>query len=230
VNVLIEVPSLLVGFDVESTGLETQSDEAIAYGFAEYQNGQFVGVHEFFVLPDVQIHPGAEKVHGVSYQQLSKLHREDRALSARAGASRATQILVDYAARGATFVGSNPMFDFSMLDSTLRRQRGGGLASLGFDLEAVALIDVVAHDKAIDPDRSMRPRRGLTNLCAHYGVKPGEHRASEDARAAVAVLMAQITFVNSQLHRTSTKHDQTDAGGMELKSGHESLSQSQTNH
>jgi DNA polymerase III epsilon subunit-like protein len=169
------VPELLVGFDVESTGLDTANDEAISYGFAEFVNGRFVGQDEFFVLPDIQIHPGAEKIHGVSYERLARLFRSGEAVSARAGASRAVSRLINYQNRGATFVGA--------------------LVEMGFDLASADLIDVVAHDLAIDPDRSRRPRRGLAFLCEHFKVTPGQHRASGDARASGEVLLAQIGVV-----------------------------------
>ncbi len=199
------VPKLLVGFDVESTGLDTQNDEAISYGFAEFSNGRLVSHDEFYVLPDVQIHPGAEKIHGVSYERLRRMYREGEALSSRTGASRAVHRLLQYQDRGATFVGANPMFDYTMLDSTLRRQGHGGLAATGFDLATVNLIDVVAHDLEIESDRSRRPRRGLAFLCAHYDVTPGQHRASADARASGEVLLAQIHEVNRQREREQSE-------------------------
>ena len=135
-----------MGFDIESTGLETTTDEAISYGFAVYVEGQLHSTEEFFVLPDVQIHPGAERIHGVSYEHLRRRFREGSALSARAGSTRALSRLIELSNRGATFVGSNPMFDFSMLDYTLRRQRSMSLAASGFDLEVTTIIDVVARD------------------------------------------------------------------------------------
>ena len=192
-DLLYDVPELLVGFDVESTGLDTANDEAISYGFAAYRKGQLVEQEEFFVLPDVQIHPGAEKIHGVSFERLARMHREGTALSSRAGATRAATRLLRYANEGALFVGANPMFDWSMLDATLRRQNGDGLIFCGLDLSMVSMIDVVKHDVALDPDRSKRPRRGLAFLCDYYDVTPGEHQAGEDARAAVEVLLAQVS-------------------------------------
>jgi len=195
---MFDVPEILVGFDIESTGLDTNYDEAISYGFAEFRAGNLIRTEQFFVLPDVQIHPGAERVHGVSFEVLRKLHREGGALSARAGASRATQRLMDYASAGASFVGANPMFDYSMLNSTLRRQGVGDLETFGLRLDELLIIDVVAHDKAIDDDRVARPRRGLANLCEFYDVTSGAHDAAEDARAAGEVLIAQIRRVNRQ--------------------------------
>ena len=210
-ELLFDVPPLLVGFDVESTGLDTANDEAISYGFAIYRHGEKVEQEEFFVLPDVQIHPGAEKIHGVSFDKLARLHRDGEALSSRAGATRAASRLVKYVNEGALFVGANPMFDWSMLDSTLRRQNGEGLSGFGVDLGQISMIDVVKHDVALDPDRSKRPRRGLAFLCHHYGVTPGEHQAAEDARAAVEVLLIQIAACQQFRRQTISDGKQEDA-------------------
>ncbi|MSY31778.1 MAG: hypothetical protein F2729_02545, partial [Actinobacteria bacterium] len=41
-NLWYELPALMVGFDIESTGLDTEVDEPISYGFAAYENGELV--------------------------------------------------------------------------------------------------------------------------------------------------------------------------------------------
>jgi DNA polymerase-3 subunit epsilon len=204
VSLVLEVPTLLVGFDIESTGLDTQNDEAISYGFAVYRRGILSEQDHFYVLPDVQIHPGAERVHGVSYEQLRVRYRNGDALSARAGASRATQRLLNFAGEGATFVGANPKFDYSMLDATLRRQGVGDLESFGLHLDTVPIIDVVTNDLLIDSDRSVRPRRGLANLCDFYGIEPGRHDAAQDARAACEVLIAQVAHVRQSIESSAS--------------------------
>jgi DNA polymerase-3 subunit epsilon len=186
-----EVPRLLVGFDIESTGLDTGTDEAISYGFAEFSDGRLVGQDQFFVLPEVQIHPAAERVHGISFEKLRVWRRQDVALSARAGAHRALQVLLSYAARRATFVGANPIFDYSMLDATLKRHGSAGLLASGFDFDRVLILDVVSHDLEMAAETAPR-RRGLTKLCQAHGITPGNHVAAEDARAACEVLIAQI--------------------------------------
>jgi DNA polymerase-3 subunit epsilon len=191
VSLTYEVPRLLVGFDIESTGLDTGSDEAISYGFAEFRHGLLAGQDQFFVLPDVQIHPAAERVHGVSFEKLRVWRRQEIALSARAGAHRALQVLLSYAARRATFVGANPIFDYTMLDATLQRHGSPGLLAAGFDFDRVLILDVVSHDLEMETSAVPR-RRGLTKLCEIHGVTPGHHVASEDARAACEVLIAQI--------------------------------------
>ena len=203
-SVLFEVPQLMVGFDIETTGLDTQTDEAVSYGFAEFNGGELIGLEEFFVLPEVQIHPGAERIHGTSYEKLRRMHREGTALSSMAGASRAAQRLIEYHSRGATFVGANVVrFDFTMLDSTLRRHGVQGLNGVGFDLSEVSIVDVVTHDRIIDSDFVARPRRGQDYLCDYYGVASGGHDAAEDARAACEVLIAQVANVQRQFTATS---------------------------
>jgi DNA polymerase-3 subunit epsilon len=193
-----EVPRLLVGFDIESTGLDTGSDEAISYGFAEFRDGRLAAQDQFFVLPDVQIHPAAERVHGISFEKLRVWRRQEIALSATAGAHRALQVLLSYAARRATFVGANPIFDYSMLDSTLKRHGSAGLLASGFDFDRVLILDVVSHDLEIEA-RTTAHRRGLTKLCEVHGVQPGHHIAAEDARAACEVLISQIHQNESRL-------------------------------
>ena len=196
-NLWFGVPALMVGFDIESTGLDTEVDEPISYGFAVYQAGELVEEEEFFALPSVPIHPAAEKVHGWSRLALEKLHRAGEAHSAVAGVARAAQRLREFHAQGAHFVGAYPQYDFRMTTSLLRRHSMGDLEVLGFDLATVRLIDVCQHDRTIDPDRTRR--RNLTALSGHYQLIPGNHTAIGDAKAAVEVFIKQVAHnqVNS---------------------------------
>jgi DNA polymerase III epsilon subunit-like protein len=187
------IPELVVGFDTETTGLDTSLDEAISYGLAVYQNGALVDQHHWFVLPERPIHEGAQKVHGVSRELLENPADDMEVLSVVAGATRAIQYLRGYHARGACFVGSNPMFDLSMLESTMSRHGLHSLKVNQFDVDNIHLVNIVDHDVAIEPrEGSNRPRRGLSFLCEHYQVRSGGHHAFEDARASVEVFFAQI--------------------------------------
>ncbi|MEI8148532.1 MAG: exonuclease domain-containing protein, partial [Actinomycetes bacterium] len=161
-NLWHELPTLLVGFDIESTGLDTEVDEPISYGFAIYQNGVLAGEEEFFALPSVPIHPAAEKIHGWSRHRLEELHAAGEAYSAVAGVARAAQRLHELHSQGAHFVGAYPEYDFRMTTSLLRRHSMGDIEVLGFDLATVRLIDVCQHDRTIDVDRTRR--RNLTAL------------------------------------------------------------------
>jgi len=196
-NLWHELPVLMVGFDIESTGLDTEVDEPISYGFAAYENGELVSEEEFFALPSVAIHPAAEKVHGWSRTRLEELHAAGDAHSAVAGVARAALRLREFHAQGAHFVGAYPEYDFRMTTSLLRRHSMGDLEVLGFDLATVNLIDVCKHDRTMDSDRTRR--RNLTALSGHYQVTPGNHTAIGDAKAAVEVFMKQVAHnqVNS---------------------------------
>jgi DNA polymerase III epsilon subunit-like protein len=74
---------------------------------------------------------------------------------------------------------------------------GNALDNTYFDMSLLRIIDVVEHDLAIEPSRALRPRRGLTFLCRHYGVTPGGHDALGDARASVEVFMEQVIRNNA---------------------------------
>lgn len=187
-----QIPALLVGFDIESTGLDTEVDEPISYGFAIYRDGRLVGEEEFFALPAAPIHPAAQKVHGVSREQLEVMHATGLAHTALGGVTRAAQRLQAFHAQGAYFVGAFPEYDFRMTTSLLRRHSMGDFSVLGFDLASVRLIDVCQHDRLIEEDRSRR--RNLTALAEHYGVTPGNHTALGDAKAAVEVFLQQVSW------------------------------------
>jgi DNA polymerase III subunit epsilon len=208
VDVPIAIPPLLVGFDVETTGLDSAIDEPISYGFAVFVDGRLVRTEEYFVVPSVQIHPAAERVHGISYEHLRKMARDGVAWSAPVGATRAARILLSAYRNGAVFVGANPSFDFGMTNAALRRFHGSSLAEFGIDLERASIVDIVKVDRSLDHDFVARPRRGLTHLCAYYGVTSGGHHAAQDSRAAVEVLLAQIAFAAARSCATSIdSHD-----------------------
>jgi len=226
VNRIDYVPSLLVGFDTETTGLDTKNDEAISYGFSVYRNGVNVETSQFFAVPSRPMSPGAQRVHGVSLDQLKRMRLNGEALSAPKAAVAAATRLGDFASEGATFVGSNPLYDFTMLEFTLRRHGYDGLEAFGASPSLITLVDVVLHDLAIEPRGPRRPYRGLAQLCANYGVTPGGHDAAEDARAAVEVLLAQIA-VNANTRLTAVdpgvgviEADQTEVRDISSPTGH----------
>lgn len=202
VNRIQEVPALLVGFDTETTGLSTADDEAISYGFAVYRGGVLDELNQFFAVPARPMSAGAQRVHGISLSTLKKMLDAGDALAASDAAKLAALKLASYAADGAVFVGSNPLFDFNMLESTLRRHGHGGLRPFGVAPPSITIVDVVRHDVMIEPRSATRPRRGLAQLCQYYGVAPGNHDAAEDARAAAEVFMAQIER-NVQMGKTA---------------------------
>ena len=187
------VPELVVGFDTETTGLSVTNDRAISYGLCVYQFGSFAWQEEFFVIPDRPISLGAQRVHGLSLEDLEAKRSDSLVLSAGAGVSRAIERLGYFQSQNAVVVGANLVhFDLEMLRRSALSLLGLDLEGSPLDLSLLKVVDVVEHDLAIEPSRRERPRRGLTHLCGHYGVTPGGHDAMGDARAAVEVFLAQV--------------------------------------
>ena len=194
----LQVPELILGFDTETTGLSVLSERAISYGFCAYRFGVPLWSEHFFVIPDRPISPGAQRVHGLSMQDLEEKRGSAAVYNVEAGLTRAIKILQDFSKRGAYVVGSNVgRFDLEMLRRSAVSILGSALDDAYFDISLLRIIDVVEHDLAIEPNRDLRPRRGLPYLCDHYGVQQGGHDALGDARASVEVFMEQVIHNNA---------------------------------
>jgi DNA polymerase-3 subunit epsilon len=197
------VPELLLGFDTETTGLDVNSERAISYGFCAYVHGRAAWSEHFYVRPDRAISPGAQRVHGVSMEELERKYQSQEAVSVPMGLIRAVSILREYLERGATIVGANvAYFDFEML----RRSYASVLSKNLLDdlhVQRLPVIDVIQHDEVIESRSATRRRRSLTNLCEHYGVQPGGHNALSDARASVEVFLAQVAH-NDERRRAAS--------------------------
>lgn len=193
-----QVPELILGFDTETTGLSVFSERAISYGFCAYRFGVPVWSEHYYVVPDRPISYGAQRIHGMSVSDLEAKREVATVHNVEGGLTHAIKILRDFHARGAYIVGSNlGRFDLEMLRRSCISVLGTALDGEEFDISLLRIIDVVEHDLAIEPSREVRPRRGLSFLCQHYGVTPGGHDALADARAAVEVFLEQVVFNNA---------------------------------
>lgn len=195
---ILRVPELTVGFDTETTGLDVANERAISYGFCVYRFGSLVRSEHFFVVPDRPIAPAAQRVHGLSLEDIEAKRSAELVLSVEAGLTRALQLLREYHDMGAYFVGANVIrFDLEMLRRSALSVLGRTLDDREFDISLLRIIDVIEHDLVIEPSRELRPRRGLDFLCQYYGVESGGHDALGDARATVEVLIEQVVRNNS---------------------------------
>ena len=194
----LQVPELILGFATETTGLSVLSERAISYGFCAYRFGVPQWSEHYFVIPDRPISPGAQRVHGLTIDDLENKRGSEPVYNVETGLTRAIKILHDFYERGAYVVGSNVgRFDLEMLRRSSMSILSSALDDAYFDISLLRIIDVVEHDLAIEPSRALRPRRGLPYLCDHYGVTPGGHDALGDARASVEVFMEQVMYNNA---------------------------------
>ena len=120
----VEAPPLIVGFDTETTGLDTNEDEIISYGFAVFRDGQYSPEEsgQFFALTDRPIHPRALEVHGLNLDEIrSRTSAWGGPYSPAEGAAKAIRLLQDFRNERAHIVGAFPKFDFDMLGSMALR-------------------------------------------------------------------------------------------------------------
>ena len=175
----------LVGFDIETTGLDRELDEPVSFAFVEFDDGERHAVEAGFVLPARAISRGAAAVHGLTRERLVKLGAMDLHEAARRIAAR----LASLSAAGTPVVGCNLTYDLTIVDRVLSRlDPPTSLRAVGW---VGPVLDVLVLDRGLDADFATRPVRRLDALCEHYALTGPRHTAESDAEAAVRVVLAQ---------------------------------------
>jgi DNA polymerase III subunit epsilon len=169
-----------IGFDLETTGINSFLDVPVSYGFVERMPilGSMESLMESgYVNPGVPIPSEASAIHGITDQMV--LNAPPLADVVELMAER----LAAHWANGDAIVGMNVAYDLTMVDSLCRRL---GLATLSDRGEIGAVIDVLVLDRHFDKWR--KGGRKLTDLCHHYEVTLGNaHSAAHDAEASLVV-------------------------------------------
>lgn len=173
----------LAAFDLETTGLEPESDRIVTAAVSVVGGGLPTEHHAWLVDPGVEIPADATTVHGIS------------TADARASGTAPTvavkaiiTLLAAQAAAGVPVVAFNARFDLTVLDREARRYDLRPLSSRA----ELLVVDPSVIDRHYDPARL--GSRSLTAVCAHYEVAlPTPHAADADALAAarVAVRVAE---------------------------------------
>lgn len=167
-------------FDVESTGLNVESDRIVTacVGMLKPGTPWVTDVTTYLINPGVDISPEATKIHGITNEQARGGEQPLVALGLIASELEAMMPWVPV-------VVMNGAFDFTMLDRELRRYNHPTLDER-LDRSVGPVVDIYVIDKWLDPYRS--GKRKLTDLCIHYGVRiEGAHDATFDATAAARV-------------------------------------------
>ncbi len=167
-----------IGFDLETTGIDSFHDAPVSYGFVERPPGSRESLMESdYVNPGVPIPPGASAIHGISDQMVAGARPLADAVELIA------ERLAAHWANGDVIVGMNVAYDITMVDAQCRRL---GLASLCERGEIGAVVDVLVLDRHFDKWR--KGGRKLTDLCRHYEVAlASAHSAAHDAEASLVV-------------------------------------------
>jgi DNA polymerase-3 subunit epsilon len=173
---------MLCSFDVESTGVNVESDRIVTACVA-WIDGLGAGapvIREWLVDPGIDIPEEAAKIHGITTGIA-----QAEGMSPAPVIAEICEELIRAADDQVPIVAFNACYDLTLLDRECRRN---GLGPIGPVLdEAKALvIDPFVIDKQID--RFRKGSRTLTAVAAHYGVKQDTaHSASGDAITAARV-------------------------------------------
>ncbi|CAD5929733.1 MULTISPECIES: 3'-5' exonuclease [Streptomyces] len=172
----------LVGFDLETTGTDVETDRIVTAALVRLEPDGTVAEQRTWLLdPGVAIPEQASAIHGIGTDHARK--HGARAASAVAEIAHA---VAEVLRSGVPLVVMNARYDLSLLDRECGRygldsveQRIGGVPS--------PVIDPLVIDKHVDKYR--KGKRALQALCEHYGVTLSDaHDATADAVAAVRVV------------------------------------------
>jgi DNA polymerase-3 subunit epsilon len=170
----------LAAFDIESTGVDPQSDRIVTATISVVGGGQPIDSVSWLADPGIPIPEGASRVHGISTE---KAQAEGR--PAAEVVREIVEKLAVSVAHGVPVVAFNARYDLTMLDREARRH---GIVPLTDREGDLLVIDPLIIDKQLDKYR--KGKRTLTAVCEVYQVKLSEddaHAADADAIAAARV-------------------------------------------
>ncbi|MFI7891115.1 3'-5' exonuclease [Streptomyces sp. CACIS-1.16CA] len=172
----------LVGFDLETTGTDVESDRIVTAALVRLDpDGTVAGQRTWLLDPGVVIPEQASAIHGIGTD-----HARKHGTRAASAVEEIAHAVAEVLRSDVPLVVMNARYDLSLLDRECRRyglpsveERIGGAPS--------PVIDPLVIDKHVDKYR--KGKRALQALCDHYGVTlDGAHDASADAVAAVRVV------------------------------------------
>jgi DNA polymerase-3 subunit epsilon len=183
----------LLGFDLETTGIDRYNDVPVSYALVEFNGGKRVSGASRIVNPGRPIPEGAMAVHGITDERAQAEGQPlDEAIAEIVAA------LVAATRDEIPIVGSNLPYDLSMVEACAKRLLGFGLVEAGFN---APVIDVLVIDKTYAKYR--KGKKKLDALCEVYGITiEGAHDAAVDATASVEVALAQVAmYADAKNHR-----------------------------
>lgn len=168
--------SRLVGFDLETTGVEPETARIVTAAFVE----SATEVRTWLVDPGIEIPEAARAVHGITTE-----YAQANGAEARQGVTELCEIFSALKDAGAVVVGHNIVYDLSVMAAEVARHR----PDIDFAAIIPTIVDTFVVDKHIDPYR--RGKRTLIETAKTYGVDLLDaHDAAADALAALDISRA----------------------------------------
>lgn len=187
----------IVGFDLETTGLDLATSRVVTASIVEIDAaGDAVAAKDWLVNPGIEIPLEASAVHGVT----TEIAQRD-GLDPKSALSEIAAMLSGYFSQSVPVVAFNAPYDFTILRNELARH---GLNAL----VAKPVIDPLVLDKKFVKMR--KGKRTLGILCGHYSIELlNAHQSSADALAAVLLAQQQARIFASQIEKDPfVLHDQ----------------------
>lgn len=173
----------MLGFDLETTGVDPRKDVPVSYALISTRGDEFQELDNSLVNPGCAIPPEATSIHGITDQMVDNANPLVTAIPIVGNK------LVAASAEGVPVVGMNLVFDLTIVDTQWRFLTGEGLVERGWK---GPVIDVLLLDRALDKYR--KGNRSLSSLCKTYAVEHGgAHDARHDVVASIqlAIILAR---------------------------------------
>lgn len=168
----------MVPFDVESTGIDPETDRIVSISLG--------GVQRIIRPMDWTIPDDAAKIHGIT-QERALAEGESRREVLEWAYSR----MIEADLAGIPLVGFNLSYDLTMIDREFRRAQE--IDGLGIGQVPASLMSIDAYVLDKQADKYRKGSRKLINVAKHYGIALSEddaHDASFDADASEKIARA----------------------------------------
>jgi DNA polymerase III subunit epsilon len=171
----------LLGFDLETTGVDRFNDVPVSYALVYAVGGRIRVSWSGLIDPGRAIPGEAMAVHGITDERA-----RTEGMPLRDAIALLSDVLLSASRRRVPLVGMQLDYDLTMLEAQGQRLFGRGITEHGWSGPA---LDAAVLDRHFDPDRE--GRRTLSALCGNYGVEFAHaHDASADAVASMGVVLA----------------------------------------
>ena len=165
-----------VAFDIETTGLNAQSDRMTEIGAVIFSGGEILREFNTFVDPERPIPPDITELTGIRQSDVQGAPKEDEAL----------RLFLDFAGKR-PLIAHNAHFDVSFMSAAARR--------CGIRFSPV-FLDTLALSQALCPELK---RFKLDIVSNHLGLpKFNHHRASDDAMVVARIMGRFLPMLAAQ--------------------------------
>ncbi|MFD8335667.1 exonuclease domain-containing protein [Streptomyces solisilvae] len=179
-----DIPLALLGFDTETTGLDTEKDRIVSAALAGHDAaGAEVFRAEWLINPGILIPREATKIHGITTEQAMA-----EGVNPAEAVEEITGLLEKGLMAGCALVIQNAPYDLAMLGAEARRY---SVVPLDQRRPVAPVLDPVMLAKVARVDG----RHSLAALAARFGVKnPKAHTAYADAVTTLGVVRELMTI------------------------------------